>query len=394
MGLMDSLARSLGSITIVDDFDDSSSSATVAANKRTTKRPSGPATAPAANGDAARARRPEKSRADREKERLAEMSAEELRRENKSLRHRAQKQEKEVAMYKRYAEHYKERRKESDRERAKLEQQNKDLETIVQNMRESYEQELSGLRDQLSQQAMSTSSGLNPASAPITIHIPATGPVTSTGHTHARDPTTLASTTIKVDREPPTPTTKGQVPVASTTAAPTAAAARSHTPTPSKHTYSHAEVLQLRKQLHEQAAEIRGLRSLLDTPDEMSASELAASVRVLNDEAAALAARIVGAVRLGHTWDVEQAWAVEAAKPALADCLQILAGPKGVEYADDSTLVQLAVQSYLLLCLGDIFNSFMLGLDPKEDRLLCSMYAIISYAGMFCSQKQTYKLRE
>ena len=381
MGLMDSIARSFGSITIVDDLDDSSSSATYNANKRTAKRASAPASAPATNGDALRSRRIEKSRAERERDRIAEMSAEELRRENRTLRHRAQKLEKEVAMYKRYAEHYRERRKESDRDRQRIEQQNRELETIVQNMRESYEQELTDLRDQLSKHGMSPPPLPVPApttgSAPINNEIPAIPP-SPTGHTHGREPT-LGGTTIKVDRAT-TPTTKGQVPYQSTTA-PSAPAAKSHPSHSHSPAYAQTDIVHLRRRLAEQTEEIRGLRSLLDTPDEMSASELADRLRVLNEEAASLTARIVDGVRLGHTWDVEQGWIEEASKPALAECLHILAGPTGIEFTEDSTLVQLAVQSYLLFCLSDVFNSFLIGLDPKDDKLLNSMYAIISYAG-------------
>ncbi|KAH8118010.1 hypothetical protein DFH11DRAFT_1741056 [Phellopilus nigrolimitatus] len=256
-----------------------------------------------------------------------------------------------------------------ERERQRAEQRCKELETIVANMRESYERELDDLREQLSTSATA------PAPEPIVVQLPE--PEITVRGTTVREPsvreTKIRKTTVEEERSPAAQT-EAFDPIVSQLPRPRVLTPFPPLPPTTEDSRSGSTLL---AQLEERDAELQALRLFHDEAPQLTVPELAESVRALNAEIAGIAAAVAGGVPLGRTWEVAQAWALEAAEPALERCLGLLAGPqgmKGVDYAQDPTLVRLALQAWLVTCCERVFARFLFGLDDAEDELLGRLY--------------------
>lgn len=333
MGIVDAITRSLGSISFVDDLDDSSTDTPIRTRSKRTA-----ATAPAAPGYTSK--RTHRHHRDKGDKSGAEGSSDGLKRENRSLKQRVERLEKDVVMYKRYAEHYRDRRRETERERSRLEEKNKELETIVQNMKEDYEKELQDVRELLS----------------------------NASHASAAQPQPQKQESIAAAiRAASSP--RQQRPSLTPIIVPNFVS-------------DHA----LERRLAEREEEIRALRLLLDETDELSSADLTAMIKDLNGEIAAFSSSIVDGVEFGKPWEVEQAWVLDAAEPFLERCLQIMTGPKGVSYSEDPTLVQLAVQSYVVKSCNAVFDRFLFGLGETDDQLLDQIYEHLRGSGKLTVQ--------
>lgn len=309
MGLVDSFIRSVGSLTIVDDLDDYSTSTDATVVDRKRHRTAG--------GVVARQRRPPTPPIQ-----SAQPSFDDLRRENRALRQRQEKLEKEIARAKRHVDHYKERRREAERDKDKMGSRVKELEVTVENMKESYQAELDDVRAQLE---------------------------------------TTASTKPPQSQSPPA---REQDELSKSR--------RSQTPFPSEAQTADTD---LARQLVEKDDEIRALRVYLDETDELSVTDVVNLVRDLNSEIASLTASIVDSVLFLKTFEFEQAWVLEAAEPYLADCLQLLVGGgPSTDFSSDPTLVQLALQGWVVHCCRSVFSRFCFGLTDDEDELLTRIF--------------------
>lgn len=133
------------------------------------------------------------------------------------------------------------------------------------------------------------------------------------------------------------------------------------------------------RQLREKDEEVRALRYYMDKTDELSTTEIVDLVHSLNDEIRLLAASIADSVPFKKPWEVDRAWAVDTSEPFLQRCLQMLAG--GVDYSKDPTLVQIAVQSWLLRGCEVVFERFMFGLVEEEDMVLARVYGCMLQDG-------------
>ncbi|EJD06908.1 uncharacterized protein FOMMEDRAFT_165575 [Fomitiporia mediterranea MF3/22] len=295
-----------------------------------------------------------------------DVSTEELRKENRALRRRAERLEKDLAAYRRHAEHYRDRRREADRERLKAEERAKDLEIIVTNMRESYELELDDLRTQLTEYAAKAAAA---ASATQLFAKDITGQTEErpAASVHEQPASVRAPSVIQVARDmhelsvqtdpvlaqelPPRPTAPlpGALP-------PIVEDAR--------------EISTLLAKLELQGAELQALKLFHDETPQIPLDTLTSSVRTLNTELRNLATAMASSIPLGRTWEVAQAWALEAAEPSLARCLRLLSGVKGADFAEDTTLVRLALQGWIVSCLQRVFEKFLFGLENSEDEML------------------------
>ncbi len=308
MGLVDSFIRSVGSLTIVDDFDDYSTSTDAVVVDRKRHRTT--------SGIAARPRRPATPPVQ-----SPLPSFDDLRRENRALRQRQEKLDKEIARAKRHVDHYKERRREAERDKDKMGARVKELEVTVENMKESYQAELDDVRGQLE-----TTASIRPPQSHSTV---------------AQEQDELSKSR------------------------------RSQTPFPSDAQTD----TDLVRRLVEKDDEIRALRVYLDETDELSVTDVVNLVRDLNSEIASLAASIVDSVMFLKTFEFEQAWVLEAAEPYLADCLTLLVGSgPSTDYSNDPTLVQLALQGWIVHCCRSVFTRFCFGLTDDEDELLTRIF--------------------
>lgn len=299
MGVVESTLQFLGSLRVIDDLeDDLDDPRAVSVRGQVT-------------GRNARRRRDSPG---------PQVSAQ--REENKTLKRRLERLERHLASARRDAEHNRERRGDSETQRAQLEERNKELETVLDNLRASYEQEIDNLRQQ--REAYMAE---HPTSTPQ----------------QARQPTAHSSSSEGESND------RGR---------------------------AHIDLL---RQLHERNEEVHALRLYLDENDEISAAELVQMVRDLNAEVRALAAALTDAVTFATPWDIEDApFAIEAAEPVLEGCLNMLVAGDGrgaLDHAADPTLVQLALQAWIVHCCAMVFERFCFGLPDDLDEVLTRLYA-------------------
>ncbi|OCB91685.1 hypothetical protein A7U60_g1036 [Sanghuangporus baumii] len=284
-----------------------------------------------------------------------DVSSEELRKENRALRRRTERLEKDLAAYRRHVEHYRERRREADRVRSRAEERVRELETVVTNMRDSYEQELDNLRNQITEYAAKAAAV---ASATQLYAKDITG---ETEDARSKAPSvkkvpSLHELAVQTDPWPivsPPPRPSAPVPGAMP---------------PTLEGVREATALLTRLQLKD--AELVALRFFHEETPQITLDTLKASVRTLNTELRSLALGMARDVRLSKPWGAAQAWALEAAEPGLARCLRLLSGVKGADFSQDVTLVRLALQSWIVSCLQRVFEKFLFGLENDEDEML------------------------
>ncbi|KAI5116263.1 hypothetical protein M0805_008168 [Coniferiporia weirii] len=417
MGIMDTIARSIASFTIIDDLDECSSGTDTYVERRRSsqpKRSTAAVTVTPTKEPSRRAKSTDKRdhrkmievvevkkekekevvvekvekeiKEDKSKTRLrdelketlkertkegegaAKGTSEDVRKENRTLKRRQERMEKDISAYRRHVEQYRAKRKEAERERERAEDRCKELETIVSNMRESYEQELEDLREQMAQAAAPAHVAEPSLRAPTvqapSVHGSTTRRSAAKGEYTAKEaPSVIHSeATDPILSQLPRPRSLAEYPV----------------PLPPTTEDSHAASVLL-VQLEERDAELRALRLFHNEEPQLSVSELAASVRALNAELADIASAVAESIPLGRTWELAQAWALEAAEPALERCLRLLAGPpghgmKGMDYAEDPTLVRLALQAWTVMSFERVFSQFLFGLEETEDELLRRLY--------------------
>ena len=352
-------------------------------------------------------------------------NTEELLKENRALRKRVERLEKDVLTNRKLAEHYKEKR---DRERLRAEERCRELETVVDNMRESYEQELEDVREQLAKCAADAAEKVKAAErmqadaeAAVNSAIPqvqqqssqakvesrapsvygpsvrdpsvrgpsvrghSVKPTSSVRELRApsREPTVRASSPRTVKEE------KHSVHELSIQTDPVLSRLPHHRATNSFQSQSHQapgadaskEISALVTKLEQREAELSALKLFHEEVPQVSLEELSTSVNMLNAEIGALSATVASSIPLGRPWEAAQAWALEAADPALERCLRLLAGVKGADFARDPTLVRLALQSWLVICLQRVFDKFLFGLDDSEDVSLKRLYEQVQSHG-------------
>ena len=316
-----------------------------------------------------------------ETETKPDVNTEELHKENRALRRRTERLEKDLAAYRRHVDHYRERRREADRERLKAEERVHELETVVNNMRDSYELELDDLRTQITEYAAKAAAA---ASAAQLYAKDLTGQteVVHEGTVHEREPSVHAEshrskapsvhdhsvqTDPVPDDIPPRPTNPCPAALPSTNGDPRDSAA-------------------FIAQLEQKEAELRALKLFHEETPQITLEDLASSVHVLNTDLRSLATALSASVPLARTWEVGQAWVLDAAEPALARCLRLLAGIKGADFAEDTTLVRLALQAWIVSCIQRVFEKFLFGLENTEDETLKRVFKRVQRRGKLINQ--------
>lgn len=422
-------------------------------------------------------------------------AAEALRLENIALKLRLERAEKDMTSYRKNAKHYRERREEIERERIAAEERCKELETVVHNMKDSYEHEIEDLINftQTAAAALRPSRSEPSVKGPAvrdasvraptvrnptvrdpsvrapTVHEPSIKAPTirdpsirahiirdpsvraptirdpSVRAPTARDPSVRAPTayapsvrastvrdpSIKAPtiqepsirapsiRDPSVRTTYSvrepslinvyihkttvEDEVAETESAPRSVHTehitarlppprpleRSPAPRPASINVATAILAQVQKQ--ELEAEMRALRYFHEEETQLTVIEVATMVRALNAELADIAMQITESQPFGQTWKSTQAWALDVADPALEQSMRMLAGPtstssrKGHNYANDTTVVRLALQSWIVRKIEAVFSCFLFGLDDKEDEQLRKLHERIRSRGKFFS---------
>ncbi|KAL5525728.1 hypothetical protein ACEPAG_7065 [Sanghuangporus baumii] len=293
-----------------------------------------------------------------------DVSSEELRKENRALRRRTERLEKDLASYRRHVEHYRERRREADRERSRAEERVRELETVVTNMRDSYEQELDNLRNQITEYAAKTAAVASATQLYAKDITGATEDARSKAPSVKKTPS-LHELAVQTDPWPiPSPPPRPGAPVPGSMP-------------PTLEGMREATALLTRLQLKD--AELVALRFFHEETPQIALDTLKASVQTLNTEIRSLALGMARDVRLSKPWEVAQAWALEAAEPGLARCLRLLSGVKGADFSQDVTLVRLALQTWIVSCLQRVFEKFLFGLENDEDEMLNRVFEHVQY---------------
>ena len=250
---------------------------------------------------------------------------------------------------------------------------------VVTNMRDSYDREMDDLREQMAKAAQTAA-----AAAVATVSAEAYVQAQNTGHTSTvREPTppSIHAPSVSYRRAPSHVSTHQKNPSLHEHAVQTEPMPlpRSRPATPFTMPKPLATVVDaapstLLLQLEEREAELRALKLFHDEKPQMLLSDLGEAAYKLNSEIRSLASVVSESVPLGRTWEIAQAWALEAAEPSLEICFHLLSGVKGADFAKDPTLVRLALQAWIVICLQRVFDRFLFGLEDAEDETFRIVY--------------------
>ena len=165
-------------------------------------------------------------------------------------------------------------------------------------------------------------------------------------------------------------------------------------PSPQLNQCHHGDLLH---QLRERDEELQALRQYIDKTDDLSTLQIVQLVQELNSEIQLLAATIADRVPFKRPWEVDRAFAFSlddcysygcnngngnnctSSDGFLQRCCQMLEG--GVDFSRDSTVVEVALRTWLLRSVEVVFDRFLFGLDDEEDGVLAKVYGAMLQDG-------------